>query len=300
MSDFLTGSAIPSARRSAAIEDRATRFIRIGKVSDVLADRCAVRVVFGEFAEAGPSFVLPVLQPFAFGNESYVMPDVGDRVYCVFQPHDPAAGCVVGSFYAGSDEPPISEGPDVVHLKMKDGAAFEYDREKHVLKYTFPDGGSIIYDAGAKAFSVYSPDTILLTSEGKQTAEVGTDHLTDAPNGQIKENAIHVLMVAALVEVIATEFRVTAAACNIQAVTTITGALTVNGPIIQTGGGGINTDGNIDAQNITATGDIDATGTVSAPSVAAGALDVTGLTATGTLTIGGLAVLNISGFWKTG
>ncbi|MGG1638234.1 phage baseplate assembly protein V [Paenibacillus sp. NRS-1760] len=75
--------------------------IRAGRVSTVNAKTCAVRVVFGDIDNL-VSKELPLL--LHAGN--YVLPEVGQRVLCVFFGNGVSEGLCLGTFYTDEDTPP--------------------------------------------------------------------------------------------------------------------------------------------------------------------------------------------------
>lgn len=87
---------------------------RVGIVQHLFPKECAVQVSFPDIDDG--SFVtynLPVLQQGAGKRWSvYWMPAIGDQVLCVFLPHSPETGFVVGGFWAPVDEIPTEKEGD--------------------------------------------------------------------------------------------------------------------------------------------------------------------------------------------
>lgn len=107
--------------------------IRFGKVSAVIAERCAVRVVFDD-RDGLVSAELPVLQSSCLNNQFYNLPDVNDSIVCLMAPNDPnGGGFVLGSFYHEKNLPP-AQSSDISLIKFGDGTEIKYDRAEHLLE----------------------------------------------------------------------------------------------------------------------------------------------------------------------
>jgi phage baseplate assembly protein V len=132
--------------RLADLERGATRVFRYGVVDTVDRTKCRVTVTFPLSSTVDPttgkvvprnvkSGGMPVLVKQSVKNRDYWMPDVGERVLCLFLPNDSDTGFVLGSFY--SDEDPIPDGAEDEGMRvvqLADGARFEYstdDSEGH-------------------------------------------------------------------------------------------------------------------------------------------------------------------------
>lgn len=110
---------------------------------------------------------LPVLTPRAHGDRQYDLPDVEDRVLCLFLPIGLEAGFVLGSLYS-DNAPPVVQG-DKWHRAFKDGTTIEYDRKENRLTARFRGNGIIDVEAEGKTtirakgrISLESPDGITL------------------------------------------------------------------------------------------------------------------------------------------
>ena len=268
-----------------------SRFIRIGEVVAVYAERATVRVQFPELSE-GQTYELPVVVPFAAEDHAYFLPDRGDIAVCLFLPHAPSRGFVLGAIYTKRKAVPFSEDETPTEAKrriqFKDGTTIEYDRDASVLTLSFKDGSIITYDAEASSLAFEIEGTLDVVTD-KTTRHTSLDQLYIHAKGFLRISSdSKVLITAPLVELSGTEVRVTAAAFNVDAVSTFVGAVSITGAVAVTGtltttGGGIDAEGPITAESVTATGSL---------SVASAACT--------SLTIGGLPVVNVNGFWKTG
>lgn len=107
--------------------------IREGVVTQVIPERCAVRVTF-EDRDGLTSAELPVLLPSCFKDKFYALPDIGDEVVCLCLPNDPNSnsGYVIGSRYHDKNEPP-ADSIDISRIRFADGTEITYDRASHVL-----------------------------------------------------------------------------------------------------------------------------------------------------------------------
>ncbi|MBR0061807.1 MAG: phage baseplate assembly protein V [Selenomonadaceae bacterium] len=107
--------------------------IRFGKVSAVIPERCACRVVFDD-RDNLVSAELPVLQSSCLNNRFYNLPDVGDSVLCLMAPNDEhGAGFVLGSFFTEKNPAP-AQSQEISMIKFGDGTTIQYDRESHELQ----------------------------------------------------------------------------------------------------------------------------------------------------------------------
>ena len=107
--------------------------IRFGKVSAVIPERCACRVVFDD-RDNLVSAELPCLQSSCLNNRFYNLPDVGDSVLCLMAPNDEhGAGFVLGSFFTEKNPAP-AQSQEISMIKFSDGTTIQYDRESHELR----------------------------------------------------------------------------------------------------------------------------------------------------------------------
>lgn len=100
---------------------------RVGIVQHLFPKECSVQVSFPDVDDGSyVSIKLPVLQHGAGKTwTAYWMPAIGDQVLCVFLPHSPEEGFVVGGFYAPVDEPPTQAEGDR-RLVIENGDYCEY------------------------------------------------------------------------------------------------------------------------------------------------------------------------------
>jgi len=111
--------------------------LKFGVVTATDPATCRVRVQYKD-NESIESWWLAVAQRKTLGDRDYHMPDVGEHVACLIDAHN-EEGVVLGAIYSAADPAPVDD-QDKRHLAFKDGATFEYDRNKHRLTVTMPDG----------------------------------------------------------------------------------------------------------------------------------------------------------------
>lgn len=115
-----------------SLEDKVNELIRHGVVVKRDEKNMRVCVIFSDTV-TNPLTTnwLPVLLPRASGDCYYDLPDIGDKVLCLFLPNGIDTGFVLGSFY-GENKSPITNG-DIYFHKFKDGTYLEYNRKEHKL-----------------------------------------------------------------------------------------------------------------------------------------------------------------------
>ncbi|MCP4160044.1 MAG: phage baseplate assembly protein V [Deltaproteobacteria bacterium] len=113
-------------RRVEELETKLDKLIRVGIISEVKGGN--VRVTINDVS----THELPVLFPKTQDDKFQFMPDIGEQVLCVFLPFDLTQGFVIGSMFSGVDSAPV-EGSSKAHIKFKDNAILEYDRDTSKL-----------------------------------------------------------------------------------------------------------------------------------------------------------------------
>lgn len=139
---------------------------RIGRVVDVDAERCRVRVAFDE-ADGLVSWWLPVLQPKTGRDKVYWLPDLDEHVCCLIDAHCDA-GVVLGAIFSAADEPPISS-TERRHVQFSDGTTIDYDRQAHRLAIDLPASGAdvVITTQRKIVVTAQTGDIELHVSEGQ-------------------------------------------------------------------------------------------------------------------------------------
>jgi phage baseplate assembly protein V len=105
--------------------------IRFGKIAEVDADRCLVRVEFDD--DGLVTGFLPVLQPKTQKDKFYYVPDPDEHVACLMDEHA-ENGVVLGAIYSEAETPGATKGADKVGVAYESGDAIEYDRAAQRLR----------------------------------------------------------------------------------------------------------------------------------------------------------------------
>lgn len=111
------------------IQEFLNNLIRIGKVSSVNYQKGTARVYFPD-DDGIVSYDLPVLHRNALKNKDYNMPDIDERVLCLFLSSGVETGFILGSIYTDIVPTPESTG-DKRTVVFEDGSRFSYDRRTH-------------------------------------------------------------------------------------------------------------------------------------------------------------------------
>ncbi|MEI6856795.1 phage baseplate assembly protein V [Psychrilyobacter sp.] len=107
------------------------RFLRTGKVSSINYKEVSVSVEFDD----SPGIIskeLKVLSDHTSKEKDYSLPNVGEDVVCVFLPHAPTVGFVLGSYYSGKNLPP--DTGEMKYILFPDGTKIKYNMETSVLE----------------------------------------------------------------------------------------------------------------------------------------------------------------------
>ena len=111
----------------------------------VAVDEMTVRVRVQLDAEDGLiTHWLNVNQAKTHDDKAYWMPDIDEHVNCILDERL-EAGTVIGAFYSKEDLPPV-QSTEKRHVRFKDGAIVEYDRENSKLTVDTP--GEVVVKAG--------------------------------------------------------------------------------------------------------------------------------------------------------
>lgn len=122
--------------------------LRFGRVSELEAETARVRVTFGA-EDALVTYWLPVMRARTLGDRVYWMPEIDEQVVVLLDENG-EEGVVLGGIFSEVDVPPVT-GLDRLHIAMKDGTTFDYDRAAHQLAVTVKGGDVVVnVDAGKK------------------------------------------------------------------------------------------------------------------------------------------------------
>ncbi len=103
--------------------------IRMGFVESTNPQQVTVKVRVPDLDDL-ISYHLQVLQRKTRKDKSYWMPDLQERVLCLFLGNGLECGFVLGALYDEEDKPPANS-QDKQHTAFEDGTWFEYDRKEH-------------------------------------------------------------------------------------------------------------------------------------------------------------------------
>lgn len=115
--------------------------IRVGTVSVVDPEQCAVRVVFSDRDDQVSGFLPVIVWP---GN--YVLPKVDDQVLCLFLGNGIESGFCLGSFYFEGAPPPVT-APGKRGVWFPGGSYVEFDEATGAL--TVDVKGTVVIKAAA-------------------------------------------------------------------------------------------------------------------------------------------------------
>ena len=160
------------------MRDKHSDIIRVGKISSIDYEKCTAQVVF-EDRDDIVSGDLPIRVPKTLKDRYYYMPDIDERVRCVFDPSAPTKGYIDGSYYADTRLPPI-KNKDATYINFKDETLLMYDREQHKLTI-------IILEAGEVSIDVFAESDIVIETNGNIDVTAAKDiNVTSAQNINIK------------------------------------------------------------------------------------------------------------------
>lgn len=151
------------------IKELLNNLIRIGRVSTVDYQKGTARVVFPDDDDI-VSYDLPVLHRNAIRNKDYNMPDIDERVLCLFLPSGVATGFILGSVYTDTVLPPETTG-NYRTVIFADGTRVRYDRDKH--EFTAEIEGTKI-TANRQDVLVNTPNDVIVTAANNVTVNTKT------------------------------------------------------------------------------------------------------------------------------
>lgn len=104
--------------------------VQTGKVNSINYDAGTVRVIFDDIQNS-ISGELPML------SGEYKMPDVGDKVLCIFLSNNPSRGFCLGKYYQSSN-PSQTAGEGVFYKDLFGEGFIKYDKSTHTLTLQAP------------------------------------------------------------------------------------------------------------------------------------------------------------------
>ena len=148
------------------MRDKFTDVIRVGIVSSIDPIKGTAQVIFEDRANM-VSGDLHIISPCTLEDKYYYMPDIGERVWVMFDPEAPSKGCILGSYYADNRLPPIGD-KNKAYIKFKDDTILEYDRELHKLTIHVASGGE-------KSIDIVAESDISVQTSGNLIVEAAKD-----------------------------------------------------------------------------------------------------------------------------
>ena len=147
------------------------RMIRTGKVSSINYKQYRARVEFDD-APGIISKELNILSTNSNKTKDYVIPSLGEEVVCVFLPHAPSMGFIIGSYYSGKNLPP--ENGKMKYIFFPDGTKLKYNLETSLLEIDCV--GDINISSG-KVINIQGKEVNILTESFNVAAtESNFDH----------------------------------------------------------------------------------------------------------------------------
>ncbi len=111
------------------LNGRLANIVRVGRVVDVIADKCKVRVEFQ--SKNVVSRELYVIQPQAFKDKYYSLPSIDEYVVCLFLGGEDT-GFVIGSYY-NQNVTCVESNKAVTSIIFEDGTSIKYDKASSTL-----------------------------------------------------------------------------------------------------------------------------------------------------------------------
>lgn len=105
--------------------DGINNLIRIGTISSINSKKATARVTF-EDRDNVVSKEINLLFQRTLGTQDYVIPKVGEQVFCLFLPNGAEEGCILGSYYTKYITPPVNDENKRL-IRFEDGTLIKYD-----------------------------------------------------------------------------------------------------------------------------------------------------------------------------
>lgn len=192
--------------RLAELERRFSNMIRPGTILEADYKRARVRVAVGKNKTAW----LPWATGRAGNDVTWHAPEVGEQVLVISPSGAMEAGFVMPGAVYKEDFPANADSPEISRTTFKDGAIYEYDREKHERLIKLPEGKSTVQ---------VGDDVVSELTEEKVTHRVG-----DNAKAEITASSLKLTLGGSSIELTASGIRI------------IGSAITIQGPVTQTGG----------------------------------------------------------------
>ena len=106
--------------------------VKYGRVSSVNPANMTAKVLLDD-EDNKVSYDLSIIVQNSKCNKDYALPDVGERVVCLFLDRENTAGFIVGAVYS-SNNMPLHNNADVRAVDFADGTSIEYNRATGSLR----------------------------------------------------------------------------------------------------------------------------------------------------------------------
>ncbi len=154
------------------------RFLQLGKISSVDYKKSTARVEFDDT----PGIIskpLKVLTDHTNTERNYSMPSIGENAVCIFLPHAPSMGFILGSYSSEKNLP--EDSGKMKYIIFPDGTKIKYNFETHLLEIDCVGDVDI---KGANNVNISSKNIVIttdkLTINSKATSIIGTSLNIDA------------------------------------------------------------------------------------------------------------------------
>lgn len=192
--------------RLGELERRVANMIRPGTVVEADYKLARVRVALGK----NKTGWLPWSTGRAGGDVTWHAPEVGEQVVVISPSGTMESGFVIAGGVYKEDIPANADSPEISRATFKDGAVYEYDREKHERLIKLPEGKSTVQ---------VRENVVAELTEEKITHRVG-----DNAKAEITSSSLKLTIGSSSIELTASGISIIGA------------AVTIQGPVTQTGG----------------------------------------------------------------
>ncbi len=143
------------------------RLIRSGIVTSLNEKEASARVKFHDTKTISKE--LKVLESHSNKTKTYSMPSIGEEVLCVFLPHAPSVGYIIGSYYTKKNLP--LESGKIETIVYEDGTKIKYDMEKSILEV------NCVGDVIANCVNFTGTVTEMVTLQCKNASITATENI---------------------------------------------------------------------------------------------------------------------------
>lgn len=154
--------------------------IRIGKVSSIDEGTCTARIAFEDRSNS-VSYDLPVIVPLTLNDKCYYMPQIEERVVCIFLPNAPTKGFILGSYHCSTRQP-VYGNKNKMYIQFEDKTLVEYDKKEHKFKMHIIESSDTSLEIVSKGnVNIECNGSMNIKSDGPIVIESGTSLKMKAP-----------------------------------------------------------------------------------------------------------------------